>query len=160
MPQNHSSHRSEFPSKNSDIWHLYMQTYTGVTTQLDRELRAEADIKLDDFHVLWALTDNSIRISPPLIVRMGEIAFSLGISPSRLTYQIERLIKLNWVERTAVEEDRRGKGVFLTELGYQRFLEATQVHDAFMNRVLTANVSSREFKTLMTVMERILETVR
>lgn len=159
MSKPRSSPQTEFLPQNSDLWQLYVQTYSSITSYLDRMLRTQANIKLDDFHILSALTRNQAQNESPRVIRMGEIATVLNASPSRLTYQIERLIGLGWVERTSVKEDRRGKGVFITELGKQRYEEALRVHSNFMDTAVMANVSDEEVESLKSVMGRMLQAV-
>lgn len=159
MQNSQSSDDAEFYTQYSDLWHLYTQTYSGVTAYLDKALRSQADIKLDDFHILTILAHDGFVTDSPTVVRMGEIANDLRISPSRLTYQVERLIGLGWVDRTSVKEDRRGKGVFITETGYQRYLEALAVHSKLLETVILADTSLKETDTMEAVMSRILKAV-
>lgn len=159
MSNSPSSDLSEYSQKNSELWQVYVQTHSGINSYLDKALRAQADIKLDDFQILTILTNGGVYTDSPQVLRMGEIAATLNASPSRLTYQIERLIGLGWVERTAVKEDRRGKGVFITENGYERYMEAYKVHSHLLNNVIMEKVTVKEAETLQTVMIKMLESL-
>lgn len=159
MSNSQSFNHAESPDKKSHLWQQYSQTFSGVTSYLDKTLRAQADIKLDDFHILTVLTQGGIYNNPPQVVRMGEIASALNVSPSRLTYQIERLIGKGWVDRTQVKEDRRGKGVFITEAGYQQYVQANKIHSELLNTVIMAKLTAKESDTFETILKRMLKTV-
>ena len=160
MSNSHSSPRAEFPSTNSDLWHLYVQTYSGIASYLDKVLRKQANIKLDDFNILTVLTQGGIQSDPPQVVRMGEIAADLSVSPSRLTYQIERLIHLGWVDRIPVKEDRRGKGVFITDAGYKHYMNARAIHTDIMDTVVMAGLNAKEANALASALKHMRQSVQ
>lgn len=159
MSNSPSPELTEYFHNKAELWRVYVQAYSGINTFIDKALRKHANIKLDDFQVLTVLIDGGVHTDPPRQVRMGQIATALNLSPSRLTYHIERLIEKGWVERAAVEEDRRGKGVFITEAGYERYMEGFKVHSNLINNVITADISAKEIETMTEAMKKMLDSI-
>ncbi|MFW0107703.1 MarR family winged helix-turn-helix transcriptional regulator [Rothia sp. P6271] len=140
------------------LWKLFSQTHSTITQYLDKGLRAHTKMKLDDFQVLAVLAEGYKKDKEPPVVRMGKLSSTLVLSPSRLTYQVGRLIDIGWVERINVEQDRRGKGVYLTPQGYKQFRAARTVHTDLIQNLLR-NTDSNEIVAMSTLMKRILNDI-
>lgn len=115
-----------FTREQENLWKICTETFSALNSHLDRTLRAEANIKLTDFHILSALTDSEGGATAA--VRMGELAQKTNVSPSRLTYQIEVLLRHNWVQKEPVKNDRRGKGILITDAGLDIYRKAALVY--------------------------------
>lgn len=137
-------------TENFSLWKAYSQTLTKVNQHLDRVLRSELKLKLEDYKILVALSNPTPRAD-----RMGEIATELCYSPSRLTYKIDRLIERGWVQRLSVDYDRRGKSVCLTDEGSKLYDEATKIRVREVDEVLMARLGADELSTFSVVMRKI-----
>lgn len=143
----------------AELWHMYTYVYTGLNNRLDKEIRSKAKIKLDDYQILAILTNYEYESKPNRVLRMGQISHELNASPSRLTYQIDRLIDRGWVERTEVEQDRRGKAVMITDKGFEQFQNAYTVHSKFVENIISELGGTEEAEKLMEIMRKVQSTI-
>lgn len=88
---------------------------------LDRRLRDECGLSLDDFGVLAAIE----RASE---IRMSDLADLVSFSPSRLTHTVQRMETTGWVRRRPTEADGRVKVLSLTAKGRTRLNDAWPAH--------------------------------
>jgi len=89
-------------------------------------------------------------------IRQRDIAAALGINPSSLSEQIDRLEADRYLERRANAEDKRSTLIFLTEKGKAR---AYELEDERRKRAedFCANLSDEEKDTLIALLDKLLE---
>lgn len=104
-------------------WRTFIESSWALHTRLEDELRAATGLSMNDYHVLVALAD-----TPARRIRMGELASRLVLSPSRITYQINSMIKRGLVRKESCPEDGRGQEAVLTEAGLTVLREAAPAH--------------------------------
>lgn len=149
------SHQDQHENQSMAFWKTYMQVSTGFNNYLDQKLRTEADVKLQDYSILLVLAKDLTADSEPEVVRMGELATELSVSPSRLTYQVDRLIQAGWINRQEVEQDRRGKGVYLTSTGFEKFTKAFEIHMGLVNSMVMDELSEHDKEVVLSTMLKI-----
>ncbi|MEX3610782.1 MarR family transcriptional regulator [Rothia sp. LK2588] len=145
--------------RTSNLWKQYTKLYSGFNSHLDRSLRDGAQIKLDDYQILTVLTDGDPDLDDFPLIRMGELSKALNASPSRLTYQVNRLEQLGWVERVEIPHDRRGKGARITDLGYEIFCKAFTLHIDSLNKTLLSGIPDGDYEVVDRVIKHILEAM-
>ncbi|SDT79344.1 MarR family winged helix-turn-helix transcriptional regulator [Actinoplanes derwentensis] len=116
-------------------WRTFIESSWALHTRLEDELRAATGLSMNDYHVMVALADATGHR-----IRMGELANRLVLSPSRITYQINSMIKRGLVRKESCSEDGRGQQAVLTDLGVQTLRDAAPahldtVHKAFIDRL-------------------------
>ena len=94
-----------------------------VTTALDSELRRERGMGLDDYDVLYQLSQG-----PREGLRMSALATSLIVAPSSCTRLVGRLVELGWVERRPDPDDGRAVVVAATPVGRRQLARASLTH--------------------------------
>ena len=100
-------------SRSESAWALH--------TALEDDLRAKTGLSMNDYHVLVHLSE-----APGRRLRMGELASALWFSPSRVTYQINSMVKRGLVHKQPCPEDGRGQEGLeqdRVEMGRQRSLK-------------------------------------
>lgn len=133
-------------------WRLFIETSARLTTELDEQLRRDAQLTLADFHVLLLLSE-----APGRRLRMKEIAQRMVFSPSRLTYQVDQLCKRGWLRREQAAEDRRGSYAILTDEGRAAFAAAGRGHGALVHRLFYDAFSPADGGELATLMRRLAD---
>ena len=119
-------------------WRRFVSGMSAMTGALDRQLRDDCNLSLDDFGIL-----SRLAAAPETSIRMSELAEHLSYSPSRLSHAVTRMAKLGWVERDSAAEDGRGIVARLTPTGDQTLKEAWPGH-ATLVRALVIDQLSRE----------------
>ena len=133
------------------VWLRMLAAQRDMETQLREKLRVEHDSTLPRFDVMSALE----RYRDGL--RMSDLSAKLKVSNGNVTGIVERLVSEGFVERVAVDGDRRAMRVRLTEAGLARFSEMATAHEAWVNGLLS-HLSANELETLITLLDRIGET--
>ncbi|MGW0036965.1 MarR family winged helix-turn-helix transcriptional regulator [Gordonia sp. NPDC003376] len=138
-------------------WRLFIETSTRVHTRLDEDLRKHCGMSLSDYHVLLILHE-----CPDGRARMRELSRRMVFSTSRLSYQIDVMVKKGWLRRESVAEDRRGSYAALTGDGRATFAAAARDHGAVVDRLFSTAVDaddaaalSRVMRTLTTHLDRL-----
>jgi len=116
-------------------WRAFIEGSWALHDHLEDELRAATGLSMSDYHVMVVLSE-----TPGHRLRMGELADRLVFSPSRLTYQINSMIKRGLVAKQPCPDDRRGQEAVLTDEGMARLEAAAPLHlktvrDSFIDRL-------------------------
>src|ERR1700742_1403547 len=116
-------------------WRTFIESSWALHTRLEEELRAQTGLSMNDYHVLVVLSE-----APERRLRMGELAGRLVLSPSRVTYQINSMVKRGFVRKQSCPEDGRGQEAVLTDEGLAALEAAAPLHlitvrDAFIDRL-------------------------
>jgi DNA-binding MarR family transcriptional regulator len=98
---------------------------------LDRQLRDEAGMTHDDYEIL-----SRLHRAPDRTLRMRELAYDVGFSPSRLSHAVNRMEEEGWIGRKPSLADRRGTDATLTDLGARVVEEASPAHLALVRRLI------------------------
>jgi DNA-binding MarR family transcriptional regulator len=117
------------------VWRTFIESSWALHTHLEDDLRAKTGLSMNDFHVLVVLSE-----APDRRLRMGELAGRLVFSPSRITYQINSMVKRGLVRKQPCPEDGRGQEAVLTDEGmtaleYAAPLHLITVRDSFIDRL-------------------------
>ncbi|GAA2653767.1 MarR family transcriptional regulator [Paractinoplanes durhamensis] len=116
-------------------WRTFIESSWALHTHLEDELRAATGLSMNDYHVLVVLSE-----APAHRLRMGELAGRLVFSPSRVTYQINSMVKRGLVLKQPCPEDGRGQEAVLTAAGLTALEQAAPLHlitvrDRFIDRL-------------------------
>ena len=116
-------------------WRTFIESSWALHTALEDDLRAKTGLSMNDYHVLVHLSE-----APGQRLRMGELAAALWFSPSRVTYQINSMVKRGLVLKQPCPEDGRGQEAVLTGEGLAALEAAAPLHlvtvrDRFIDRL-------------------------
>jgi DNA-binding MarR family transcriptional regulator len=116
-------------------WRTFIESSWALHTHLEDELRAATGLSMNDYHVLVVLSE-----APGRRLRMGELAGRMVFSPSRVTYQINSMVKRGLVRKQPCPEDGRGQEAVLTDEGMAALEAAAPLHlitvrDRFIDRL-------------------------
>ena len=116
-------------------WRTFIESSWALHTHLEDDLRAQTGLSMNDYHVLVVLSE-----APGHRLRMGELAGRLVFSPSRITYQINSMVKRGLVRKQPCPEDGRGQEAVLTDEGMAALEAAAPLHlitvrESFIDRL-------------------------
>jgi len=114
----------------------------------ENETVRDSGITLQQMHTLDVIGSNKG-------IRMKEITEKLGIVTGTLTVMIDRLTKLELVERVVNAKDKRSFYIELTEKGSKLYQEHAHHHDMLAEE-LTHDLNSEEKEILNKIIEKIL----
>jgi len=131
-------------------WRSVMAAKTRLLERLDHELQQRSSLSLTDYEILTVLSE-----SPRKRIRMSELADRVLVSRSRLTYRIDRLTQLGYVNREECADDRRGLYAILSDNGSATLEAATPHHTRDLRTWFFDSLDPGELETLNTIMTRI-----
>lgn len=104
-------------------WLALLEVGSGLFDALSADLRAIADLTLEDYEVLHLLSDQDDRR-----LRIGQLADQMLSSRTRLSQRIDRLGTRGLVCRERCPDDGRAINVVLTDRGYMLLDEIAPRH--------------------------------
>lgn len=139
---------------NSDprraAWQVFIETSARLATVLDDDLKNSAGMSLADYQLLMLLHD-----APQRRLRMRELSDRLVFSTSRLSYQIDTLVRRGWLCREPADEDKRGSYAVLTDSGADAFRSAATDHARCVQDLFFDALSVEDGAVLLAVMTRL-----
>lgn len=144
-PDTHGLSRAELRT-----WRRFLNGVSGLFRALDRDLRDNSDVSLDDFGLLRPLWE-----SRDAALSMSELADELGFSPSRTSHAVERMAARGWVTTEPSAKDGRVKLVKLTPAGTEVFQEVWPRHAHLVRELFLAQMTPEERATLASVFARV-----
>jgi DNA-binding MarR family transcriptional regulator len=132
-------------------WRTFIETSWALHTRLEDELRAATGLSMNDYHVMVVLSE-----APERRLRMGELASRLVFSPSRVTYQINSMVKRGLVRKQSCPEDGRGQEAVLTDEGLAALQAAAPLHLDTVRKAFIDLLDGDE----LAVIHRVFDKVR
>ncbi len=136
-------------------WAAYIESSLRLETLLDEALRDETGLTLFDYHVLVLLSQ-----APQHRLRMSELADRMVFSRSRITYQVNSMIKRGLVVREAAPDDRRGYRAVLTATGLQVLTDAAPRHAESVRTLFLDQIADDELPCIERVFVRLQAHLR
>ncbi|WP_433791193.1 MarR family winged helix-turn-helix transcriptional regulator [Actinoplanes sp. CA-252034] len=131
-------------------WRTFLESSWALHTRLEDELRAATGLSMNDYHVLVVLAE-----SPGRRIRMGELASRLVLSPSRITYQINSMVKRGLVRKESCPDDGRGQEAVLTEEGLTVLRDAAPAHLTTVRESFIDHLDDEELAVIGRVFAKI-----
>lgn len=135
-------------------WRAWITASTLLTERLSRELQASHGLSMADYEILVRLSEAEGRR-----LRMSALATSTLASRSRLTHQIDRLVKVGLVRREACPQDRRGQHAVMTDFGWDKLVSAAPDHVKSVRQHMVDVLSPTEFAELGDASARLVEAL-
>ncbi|GAA1481613.1 MarR family transcriptional regulator [Gordonia sinesedis] len=135
-------------------WRPFVETTAKLQTALDDDLKAHCGMSLSDYHILLILHE-----CPGGRARMRDLAARMVFSSSRLSYQIDAMVRRGWLCREPVPEDRRGSYAVLVDGGREAFATASRHHATTVHRLFTSALTDADGIALAAIMTRLAENL-
>jgi DNA-binding MarR family transcriptional regulator len=108
-------------------WRAFMSVQMRMNYAMNRQLQADSDLSLADYHVLNALTD-----APGGRLQVSDLAALIGWERSRASHQLRRLCERGLAERVPSGDDGRATDAVLTKAGRAAIDAAAPGHVALV----------------------------
>jgi DNA-binding MarR family transcriptional regulator len=131
-------------------WRTFVESSWALHTHLEDELRAATGLSMPDYHVMVTLSEAQDHR-----LRMGELANRMVFSPSRLTYQINSMVKRGLVRKQSCPDDGRGQEAVLTDAGLAALTEAAPLHLATVRESFIDHLDEEELAVIGRVFTKI-----
>jgi DNA-binding MarR family transcriptional regulator len=131
------------------VWTALLVAHRRLTTQLDGELRAGAEMTLDEYDVLYQVR----RARRPL--RMSELASQVLVSRPTATRVADHLVRRGWLERGHDTADRRAVLVALTPAGRRAQARAGRLHLDGIARLVEAPLTGHDVGPLVAALRAL-----
>ena len=136
------------------VWRTYFQVAMLLEDTLDQQLQQTAGLPHLYYAVLVALSE-----APGQRMRMTDLAETLKVTRSRITYVVTKLDKDGWVRREQSDTDKRAQFTVLTKAGMLAFQRAIPGHVATVQAMVFDRLSRDQVRQFGEVCEIILDTL-
>lgn len=136
-------------------WRAWIEASNLLNHRLSADLQRQHDITLADYEILVQLSEH-----PERRMRMSELADATLSSRSRLSHQVDRLVKRGFVERQECELDKRGSFAALTDQGWQAIVTAAPDHVSSVREHLVDVLGPTDFAALGAACDRIASNLQ
>lgn len=138
------------PDPRAAAWRPYLETTTRLQTVLDDELRKCSGMSLSDYNILLLLQE-----APGCRLRMRDLAERMIYSSSRLSYQVDTMVRRGWLCRERAGEDQRGSYAVLTDAGRAAFTAAAAEHLRCVEHLFFDALTPADGVALQGIMSRL-----
>jgi DNA-binding MarR family transcriptional regulator len=135
-------------------WRGLLRLRETVTRELDRRLRAESGLSIDEYGTLITLVGE-----PGLRLRMSELGSRRMLTPSGITRAVERLERRDLLVREQDPTDGRAYLAVLTRKGLEALRGAQRVHHATVRELFVGRLAPGELAQLGALFEKALPGV-
>ncbi|MCV7422295.1 MarR family transcriptional regulator [Mycobacterium yunnanensis] len=131
-------------------WMALMQVLVALPAKLDAQLRSDSHLRLYEYHVLAALSDQPTRS-----IGMKALSVVTNGSMSRLSHVVSRLEGRGWVERRPHPTDGRLTEAHLTDEGFRTIADAAPAHVASARALVIDRLTPEQVSQLGAICESI-----
>jgi DNA-binding MarR family transcriptional regulator len=131
-------------------WRAFIESSWALHNRLEEELRTATGLSMADYHVMVVLSE-----APGRRIRMGELAGRLIFSPSRVTYQINSMVKRGLVRKQSCADDGRGQEAVLTDTGLAELVAAAPLHLATVRESFIDRLDDEELAVVARVFSKV-----
>ncbi len=136
-------------------WWAMLEVGSGLFDALSADLKAVADLTLEDYEVLHLLSLEETRS-----LRVGSLATTMLASRTRLSQRIDRLCTRGLVRRERCPEDGRAINVVLTDEGWQLLKRIAPLHLQSVRRHTFDHLSKADVRALAKGLDKVAAHLR
>lgn len=140
-----------FTPEQFGAWRGLLRIHATIFRALDRALLADHGFGIDAYGVLITLVT-----APGGALPIGELGQQRNLSPSGVSRSVDRLAKIDLVERRTNPDDGRSLLVGVTPQGLARLRTAQVTHHALVRKLLLERLDARDVKRLGELWEKAM----
>ncbi len=133
-------------------WRAWIAANVLLTDAFSRDLQEAHGLTLADYEILVRLSESADRR-----MRMSDLAEATLSSRSRLSHQIDRMERAEFVERVTCTNDKRGFFAVLTDTGWNKLVGAAPFHVGSVRGRIVDVLTPEEFAALGRASKRLLD---
>ena len=131
-----------------------MRVQLRLTYEMNRQLQADSNLSLPDYHVL-----NALRYSAGGRMRITALAARIGWERSRLSHHVRRLQSRGLVESRQAPVDRRATEIMLTDRGWDEITQASGGHIDLVRNLFFEGLPEELLEPLTLGLESVYENI-
>lgn len=135
-------------------WLALVEVGTGLFELLDQDLKAAANLTLEDYEILHLLSE-----ADDLRLRVGELSDRMLASRTRLSQRIDRLGRRGLVRRERCREDKRAINVILTDEGHDLLVRTAPEHLRSVRRRVFDQLTHTDVVALGRTLDKLVRSV-
>ncbi len=140
-----------FTADEFAAWRGMLRVHSTVFRELDRALLEAHGLGIDSYGVLITLVT-----APEHRLPIGELGLRRNLTPSGISRSVDRLAKLELVERATNPADGRSFLVGLTATGLRRLREAQVTHHRVVREMLLSRLDTPDLRRLGELWEKAM----
>jgi len=140
-----------FTAEEFAAWRGMLRIHSTVFRELDRAVLEAHGFGIDSYAVLITLVT-----APGHRLPIGELGLRRNLTPSGISRSVDRLTKLDLLERVSNPADGRSLLVGLTAAGLRRLREAQVTHHRVVRDLLLARLDDGDLKRLGELWEKAM----
>ena len=140
-----------FTDEEFAAWRGMLRVHSTVFRELDRALLEMHGFGIDSYGVLITLVT-----APEHRLAIGELGLRRNLTPSGISRSVDRLAKLDLLERVTNPADARSFLVGLTTTGLRRLREAQVTHHRVVRELLLSRLDKPDLKRLGDIWEKAM----
>lgn len=144
-----------FSDEDLQTWASLATVLEWLPAALDAQLQRDAELTHFEYGILFALADADDRT-----LRMSVLAGYANSSLSRLSRAVARLETKGWVRRASDATDGRYTLATLTDLGVEKFDQATPGHVRTVRRLILDPLTQAQARQVREISRRIMRAIR
>jgi DNA-binding MarR family transcriptional regulator len=142
--------RRRLPPDKLRAWITYMRLYLRLSYEINRQLQADSDVSLADYHVLTALQNSEGQKQ-----KIHPLAAMIGWERSRLSHHVRRMESRGLVICTVASDDRRATEVALSPHGRDLLDDSMPAHLAHIDDLFFGGLPADLLAPLTEALEAI-----
>lgn len=135
------------------LWLSILRLHGMVFADLNRAMQEETGLSLAKFDAMAQLARRPDGLS------MGQLSGALKVTNGNVSGLVNRLIKDGLVVKAMSPEDRRSFSAKLTNLGEEKFEQASEAHNRILARLLQ-EVSDNDMLAASSALRGLLDTMQ
>lgn len=146
---------SELTGEHLATWAALATILEWLPPTLDAQLHRDAQLTHFEYGILYALAD-----APERTLRMSVLAGYANSTLSRLSRAATRLETKGWIRRMPDPADGRYTLASLTDLGHDKFRDATPGHARLVHRLVLDRLTKPQARQLREISQRIMRAIQ
>lgn len=138
--------------EEQSAWRAVTDGYLHLMKQVNRPVQEATGLSAADYAMLVYLSE-----APQRCARMSDLAECSGLPSGQVTYRVDRLVKLGFLERRRSDTDRRSAEAIMTDDGLAAFREAVVVHVEAVRRAFLDRMTRDELLLVGALMGKVVE---
>jgi DNA-binding MarR family transcriptional regulator len=135
-------------------WIAFMQVSLQLNYEMNRQLVADCELTLSDYHVL-----SKVHQAPGGRVRIAPLAREIGWERSRTSHQVRRMTERGLIATEQAADDRRGTEVTATDRGKAAFRDARGGHVELVRELFFGGLRDELLAPLTESLEQVYQNI-
>ena len=139
-------------AENLILWKKLFQTIEMIrnyNVRTYRSKRSSKDLSMTQMQIIGCVV-----LSPEQKVRVRDISDELGLTPGAVSQQVERLVRMDFLDRKSDEHDRRAVSITLSENGKELYADVEVFYNTLFDKIFSG-VPEEDLEAFSRILDRM-----